>query len=37
VARPDEFGPDGDPDIRPEPWCELNVGDFLELAEALDC
>jgi len=37
VGRPDEFGPDGDPDTTPEPWCDLNVGDFLELAEALGC
>jgi 2-haloacid dehalogenase len=37
VARPDEFGPDGDPDTTPEPWCDLNVADFLELAEAMGC
>lgn len=37
VTRPDEFGPDGDPDITPEPWCDLNVGDFVELAGALGC
>ncbi len=37
VGRPDELGPDGDPDTNPEPWCDLNVRDFVELAEALGC
>ena len=32
-----KFGPDGDPDATPEPWCDLNVADFLELAEAMGC
>jgi 2-haloacid dehalogenase len=37
VTRPDEFGPDGDPDTTPEPSCDLNVSDFVELADELGC
>jgi 2-haloacid dehalogenase len=35
VARPDEYGPGGETDTTPEPWCDLNVPDFRELAAAL--
>jgi 2-haloacid dehalogenase len=35
VARPDEYGPGGETDTTPEPWCDLNVRDFQELATAL--
>jgi 2-haloacid dehalogenase len=37
VARPDELGPGRQPDTAAEPWCDLNVGDFVELAGALGC
>jgi 2-haloacid dehalogenase len=37
VTRPDELGPEATPDTSPEPWCDLNVRDFLELADTLGC
>ncbi len=35
VARPLEFGPQGRPDVAPEPAFDLNARDFLDLAEQL--
>lgn len=36
VARPLEFGPQGRPDITPEPTFDLNARDFLDLADQLE-
>ena len=35
VARPLEFGPQGRPDVAPEPAFDLNARDFLDLADQL--
>ncbi len=35
VARPLEFGPEGKPDITPEPAFDINARDFLDLADQL--
>jgi 2-haloacid dehalogenase len=37
VARPLEFGPDGNVDVRFEPVFDVNARDFLHLAEQLGC
>ena len=35
VARPLEFGPEGKPDIAPDPAFDINARDFLDLADRL--
>ncbi len=35
VARPLEFGPEGKPDITPDPAFDINARDFLDLADQL--
>ena len=35
VARPLEFGPEGNPDIAPNPAFDINARDFLDLADQL--
>jgi len=37
VRRPDEWGPAGPPDPKPNPACDLIVDDFGALADALGC
>ena len=37
VIRPDEFGPDGRPDLRPDTEFDFCARDFHDLADQLDC
>lgn len=37
VRRPEEFGPDGSPDLEPDPSFDMAADDFLDLAQQLGC